>query len=112
MLESRRLLEMGNRVHWYMVFISLFLIAFYFVCLQAEVAHSYILFLSIIINFVLDFSYFFCVWIIIFSLSTFYHDRIFPVRPFVLSFVRLCMIIGLDCIFSIADKIVRGGFTI
>lgn len=101
---------MGDRVHWYMVFALLGLLVFYFLCLQAEINANYLQYVADSISYLVLVSLFFGFWLVIFSISVYIRDRIFPVSVFMLSLLRLLMVAGMDFLFSLASKFVLKGF--
>lgn len=100
MLETRRVLELGNRVYWYMIWFCIGIFAFYFLGLYYDINREYLLFISRILSTILLFSLVFGIWILIFSLSLFLKDKIFPTRIFLLSFLRVLIIIALDILYA------------
>ena len=100
MLESRRVLELGNRVHWYIIWLSLGLFIYYTLGLSYDVKIEYMLFVSKMLSIVLLFSLVFGIWILVYTLSLFFKDKIFPNRIFLFNLLRILFIIVLDISYS------------
>lgn len=101
MLESRRVLELGNRVHWYMIWLSVGIFLYYVFALSYDINSQYMIFLSRFLSTFLLFSLVFGIWTIVYSIAIFFQDKIFPTRIFILSFVRIILILLLDIIYSL-----------
>lgn len=100
MLESRRVLELGNRVHWYIIWLSLGLFIYYTLGLSYDVDNEYMIFVSKMLSILLFFSLVFGIWILIYALSLFFKDKIFPTRIFLFNLLRILFIIVLDISYS------------
>ncbi len=100
MLETRRVLELGNRVYWYMIWFCVGIFTYYFFGLYYDINNEYLIFISKILSTILFFSLVFGIWIIVFSLALFLKDKILPTRILLLSFFRILIIIALDILYS------------
>ncbi|MCY1151798.1 MAG: hypothetical protein PQJ49_02325 [Sphaerochaetaceae bacterium] len=100
MLESRRVLELGNRLHWYILWLSLGIFIYYNLGLFYDVNRNYMMFVSNVLSVVLLFSLVFGIWILVFSLSLAFGDKIFPTRIFILNILRIILVIILDVTYS------------
>lgn len=105
MIEARRVLEMGNKVHWYICFILLGLVAFYEGSLLFEVSDSYVAFLNITVLTSIFIALVFGIWLFTYCFYLFFKSKVFSFRPFFANLVRILMIIVLDIIFSLSYNI-------
>lgn len=105
MLRSRRVLEMGNRVHWYLVLSTMLLLLFYISCLIFEVSSDYIFVLSQVLKLFILLSLVFGIWIFIFCFSLLFRDRIFPLKHFIGNIFRIALLIGVDVSFSLVYEL-------
>ncbi|MDC7242408.1 MAG: hypothetical protein ACPKM0_07770 [Pleomorphochaeta sp.] len=105
MLESRRVLEVGNRLYWYMIWLSFGIFIYYFLSLFYDVNSEYLIFVSRVLSTFLLFSLVFGIWTLVYSLAIYFRDKIFPTRIFILSFLRILIILVLDIIYSVVNNI-------
>ncbi len=112
MLRSRRVLEMGNRVHWYLVFSTISILLFYIACLSFETSNQYCAVLSEVLKLFIFLTLVFGVWIFIFCISLLIRDRIFPVKHFIGNIFRVALIIGVDVTFSMVYELAGNSITI
>jgi hypothetical protein len=100
MLESRRVLELGNRVHWYMIWLNVGILLYYILGLIYDINSDYMIFISQFSSMLLLFSLVFGIWIVVYALSIFIKNRIFPTRIFLINLIRIIFIIILDIVYS------------
>lgn len=105
MLESRRVLELGNRLHWYMIWLSYGFFIYYIFALTYDVNSEYLIFISSFLSTFLLFSLVFGIWTIVYAFAIYLRDKIFPTRILILSFVRILLILLLDIVYSIITNI-------
>lgn len=105
MLESRRVLELGNRVHWYMIWLSFGVFVYYILGLIYDINSDYMIFVSKSLSVFLLFSLVFGIWIFVYSIAIFMQDKIFPKRIFILNIIRVLFIIVLDIAYSLVVNI-------
>lgn len=105
MLKSRRVLEMGNRVHWYLVFSIICLLIFYITCLNFEVSDQYCLVVSDVLKLMIFLTLVFGIWIFVFCFSLLFRDRIFPLQHFLGNILRIVLIVGVDVTFSMVYEL-------
>ncbi|NCD04677.1 MAG: hypothetical protein EOL97_01030 [Spirochaetia bacterium] len=105
MLESRRVLELGNRVHWYMIWLCFGLLTYYNLGLIYDINSDYMFFISKVLSMLILFCLVFGIWILVYSLAIFLQDRIFPTRIFVINLIRIIFIIILDISYSLVVNI-------
>lgn len=112
MLKRRRLLEMGTRIHWYLLFSTMGLFLFYVLCLNFDVSTEFCNSLDSFLRKIIMLSLVFGIWIFIFCLSTYFRDKIFPLKSFVGNVVRMIFVIIVDIGFSVISEIAGKSFLI
>jgi len=103
-LSRRRVLEMGARIHWYLVFITMALLAFYILCLNYEVSSEYCAAISNFLKLFIMFTLVFGIWLFVYCLALFFKDKIFPVKPFFGTLVRIILVVLFDLGFSLINE--------
>jgi hypothetical protein len=112
MLRKRRVLEMGSRIHWYLLFSTIGLFLFYIACLNFEVSFEYCNVSAGFLRLMIMLSLIFGIWLFIFCLSIFFKDRMFPWRPFIGNSIRIIMVLVVDLSFSVISQIAGKSFLI
>lgn len=112
MLKKRRVLEMGSRIHWYLLFSTIGLFAFYITCLNFEVNVEYCNVSSSFLRMMIMLSLIFGIWLFIFCFSIFFRDRIFPWKSFIGNVVRIIMVLIVDLGFSAILQVAGKSFLI
>jgi hypothetical protein len=112
MLKKRRVLEMGSRIHWYLLFSTLGLFIFYLACLNFEVSSEYCDVFAGFLRMMIMLSLVFGIWLFIFCFSLFFRDKMFPWRAFIGNSVRILMVLIVDLGFSTISHIAGKSFLI
>ncbi len=105
MLESRRVLELGNRLHWYMIWLSYGIFVFYTLGLVYDINNEYLIFISKFLATFLLFSLVFGIWTIVYSFAIFFRDKVFPTKILISSLLRIILILVLDIVYSFINNI-------
>lgn len=112
MLKKRRVLEMGSRIHWYLLFSTIALFLFYLACLNYEASTEYCTVADGFLRMMIMLSLVFGIWLFIFCFSTFFRDKIFPWKSFIGNLVRIVLVLIVDIGFSAIAQIAGKSFII
>ena len=93
MLESRRVLELGNRVHWYILWLNVGVFLFYNLGLIYDINSEYMMFVSRILAMFLLFAIVFGIWITVYSIAIYFNDKIFPTRIVIINTLRVLLVV-------------------
>ncbi|MFA7119735.1 MAG: hypothetical protein WC159_13270 [Sphaerochaetaceae bacterium] len=112
MIQSRRLLAFSSRVHTYFLLILFFLVLVYLGCDFFHINEDFVSLVILSENIIIWAIYLFSVWLLVLSFIVYYYSKVFPLKDFLLTLVRLALAIGFSAFFEVVEHVVHKGLTL
>ncbi len=109
MLQTRRLLAFSSRVHTYTLLLYIFFFIVYIFCSYFPVGESFIILVQFFLYLISWTNLLFGIWILVFSLIVWSHDRIAPVSTMVLTVLRMSFVFVLGLMVAFLEHLINKG---
>jgi hypothetical protein len=112
MLQTRRLLAFSGRVHTYTMLLYLFFFMVYLSCSYFAVRQEFVDLVWFSLDLVGWTNLLFGFWIIVFSVVVWASDRVFPVKPVLLTLARMGVVFAFGLVAAIIENLVNDGLVV